>query len=270
MVESSENPFEALNILDKYTRNLKIPGSLIYHYTNKSSAKSIKSMINQKRLNFWHMKHEYDTHEHNIEEINSFYSRAIDRISGQFSSEIVSKLRHIKVDNLYYFFSYHTTKDTGEAYICSFSTKRDDKTLWERFDKDNSGMEMLALYLTDYLAETDWSFEEEYRHYVLKIIYDDEEKVEFIVRFLLELLNCKNLDGLNYCVSSFLNVCHYIFKPSDYIDESEIRSIIILKKHKSEFWEAQSNERGEPAHFPLIIDSVDYAEKYSIKKYSNS
>ena len=270
MIASNDNPFEALEILDKYTRNLKMPGSLIYHYTTKSSAESIKSMINQKVLNFWHMKHEYDAHEHTVEEIDSFYFEAINRISGQFSPEIISKLRHIKVDNLYYFFSYHTTKDIGEAYICSFSTKRDDKTLWERFNKDGSEMEMLALYLTDYLAETNRSFKEEYRHYVLKIIYDDEEKVGFIVSFLIELLNCKNLDGFSYCVRSFLNVCHYIFKPVKYSDESEVRSIIILKKHRSELWEAESNARGEPVHFPLIIDSADYAEKYSIKKFFNS
>ena len=241
----------------------------VYHYTPFDGALSITNNFSDITGNsvLYHTRYDCLSDSEEGKDAYGCYLKAVNLLlknNREIKNEIKELLLSIKPNDMYLFYTdnQETTNvrfEKGIAYICCFSKDPDSEKLWKIYLKGNKSGFSLGYNVANLVENSNQYFGNNYSHIIKSVLYEEEEKVDFIYNFLKMIdYNNYSLQNIEYLVQTFINLNKYVFKNPFYSFEKEVKSIVIIPQTGCSSFNIINENRTIPYKFSLFtsINSI--------------
>lgn len=219
----------------------------IHHYT---SANAILNILNEDKIKLWFTQYDSlnDVNER-TESLQCLIKYCENKFNeGIISDELLNKIKDIKlsdditvlreVDSPPLLVDGKTFEKYREAcqeecftYLCCFSLNPDSLAMWNYYSKSNNyDGYSIGVSKHEFLKEPKNA--NEYRLYLKKVIYSNDEKTKLFDEYILPLLrlyddaNISDRINIINAITIAINKAQYIFKNEHFKHEEEVRVIL--------------------------------------------
>lgn len=237
--------------IDRISKNIESKSGQVitmYHYTSREGIEGIIKE-NDEQPSFWCTRYDVLNDYSEGHEFLIKYQNTITKLlnKSEISAEFYSIIKEIEPNNLFLFLDVRDQlihPVLCDAYICSFSGKRNSLPMWNYYGKtDRDNAFNIGVTVNKIGSYWDKIEKDVVGRKLFKVIYDDAEKEKIIaelVRTTYELyrdpdLTCKGdkESVIRQFYSAFFNTYRFAFKYEDFSFEDEYRLVLIVPQNIS-------------------------------------